>query len=290
VYIDVTYWFVTVPAAIVLLLVGWYGAGWLHRLRWVAYAAAAFLIAPFPVVATVAIVDDILSAANLAAVQRTLDRDETVAGLTLPAGSKIQFTDKTRFGIAAIDLPRATDILGVRLAGTLLWSDVSHDWNGTLDEDQRLDGWPCRAGPVEFDNDGIVQRCELAAAHELLGFTLPPGSVVTRGNGKPWDLRLPENVGLAVSALSTMAPPGVTLSVASSGRLERMSSGHGQTIVVRGAPLNSMNLHVRGDQVVATLAAPFMVAGEMRPAETGVRIDLPTGAISLAAKNWWLSE
>jgi hypothetical protein len=68
-----------------------------------------------------------------------------------------------------------------------------------------------------------------------------------------------------------------------------MTSGRGQTIVVRGAPLNSMNRYGRGDQVVA-LAAPFMVAGEMRPAETGVRIDLATGGISLAGKNWWLSE
>ena len=35
---------------------------------------------------------------------------------------------------------------------------------------------------------------------------------------------------------------------------------------------------------------PFMVAGEMQPAETGVRIDLANGAVSLAGKNWWLSE
>jgi hypothetical protein len=47
---------------------------------------------------------------------------------------------------------------------------------------------------------------------------------------------------------------------------------------------------LRGDQVVATLAAPFMVDGQMRPAATGVQVDLSSGGIELAGKNWWLSE
>ena len=84
--------------------------------------------------------------------------------------------------------------------------------------------------------------------------------------------------------------PGVTLLVTSSGRLENMSAGLGQTILVHGVPLNSMNLSLRGDQVVAALAAPFWFADEMRPADTGVQTDLPSGSIALAGKNWWLSE
>jgi len=67
-------------------------------------------------------------------------------------------------------------------------------------------------------------------------------------------------------------------------------SGHGQAIVVRGVPLNSMDLYLRGDQAVAALAEPFMVAGEMQPDETGVGIDLANGAIALTGENWWLSE
>jgi len=35
------------------------------------------------------------------------------------------------------------------------------------------------------------------------------------------------------------------------------------------------------------LTEPF--AGEMRPADTGVSIDLTTGDVALAGKNWWLS-
>jgi hypothetical protein len=291
VYFDVAFWFLTAPAAIILLVIGWRRAGWLHGLRWLAFGAAALLAIPFPIAATYIVVGEINAAANLAALQRTLDRDETVAGLVLPAGSRILFRDKAHAGVASIDLPGAANIRGMRLAGTLDWNDYGQVWNGTLADDQRLDGWPCGAGPIAFDIDGTVQECKLATAHELLGLTLPPGTDVSRGTeGKPWALRLPEDAGLVVPALSTMAPPGVTLLVTNNGRLETMSSGHGQTIVVRGVPLNSMNLSLRGDQVVAVLAAPFPVAGEMRPADTGVQIDFPSGGITLARKNWWLSE
>jgi hypothetical protein len=71
---------------------------------------------------------------------------------------------------------------------------------------------------------------------------------------------------MIVPALSTTAPPGVTLSMKGNGRLESITSGDGQTIMICGVPLNSMSLYVRNDdQVVAALAAPFVVAGEIRP-------------------------
>jgi len=291
VYLDVKFWFLALPVAIVLMLTGWHGAHWPRGLRWGAFAAAALLAVPFPAVAVLVMIDEIRSAANLAALQRTLDHDETVAGLPLSAGSRIYFRDRAHSSVFSIDLPRATNIRGMYVVGTLTWNDFSHGWGGTLAEDQRLDGWPCRAGLVEFESEGKVTSCEFAAVHELLGFALPPGTNVTRGNAdKSWAFRLPSDAGLAIPALATTAPAGVTLSVARDGRLERINSGHGQTILVRGVPLNSMNFYLRGDQVVASLAEPFMVAGEMRPAETGIRIDLSTSAISLASKNWWLSE
>jgi len=288
IYFDVRFWFVSVPAAIALVLFGWCGADWL---RWVAFGTAALLALPFPIAGALVIFGEIRAAIDLAALQRTLDRDETIAGMLLPAGSTISFRDKARTSVVSIELPRATDVLGLRVVGNVDWNDYSHVWSGTLAEDQRVDGWPCRAGLVEFDERGVVQSCDLAAAHELLGFALPRGAHVTRGSGdKPWAIRLPADAAMAVPALATTAPAGVTLSIASDGRVERITSGDGQTIVVRGVPLNSMNLYVRGDQVVAALATPFMVAGEMQPAETGVRIDLANGAVSLAGKNWWLSE
>jgi len=290
-YFDVKLWFVTIPAAILLFLIGWYGADWLRWLRWTAFAASALLALPFPAAAALMIFGEIRSAIARSQFERVLDKDETVAGLPLPAGSRINFRDKEHLGVASIEMPRVANIFGISLAGPLVWNVYSQVWSGTLAGDQRIDGWPCHAGPIEFSSGGAVQKCDLAEAHTLLGFSLPAGTNVTRGkSGEPWALRLPPNAGLAVPELSTEAPAGATLFVSGDGRLDRMNSGHGQTIVVRGVPLNSMNFYVRGEQVVAALAEPFPVAGELQPAGTGVEIGLAAGTISLAGKNWWLSK
>src|ERR1700682_951625 len=82
-YADVKFWYLTVPSASALVLAGWYGADWLHGLRWIAFGAATLLALPFPLAGTLLIVAKIRSTRRLAALQRRLDRDETVAGLAL---------------------------------------------------------------------------------------------------------------------------------------------------------------------------------------------------------------
>jgi hypothetical protein len=115
---------------------------------------------------------------------------------------------------------------------------------------------------------------------------LPPGTTVTRDADQAhWNLDLPDNAGLVIPALAATAPPRTRLRVTHNGRLES-APGNGATMVVRGVPLNSMNLYVRGARVVALLKEPFAVAGEMRPADTDVSIDLTTGDVALAGKNW----
>jgi hypothetical protein len=248
-YADVKYWFVTLPAAVALVLIGWYGADWLHGLRPIAFAAAILLALPFPLAAALIVFQHIRIAERKRALQRLLEHAETVAGLALPAGTRIHFSDEDHTNLVAIDLPHATGIRGALLAGRLEWGHVQKIWSGTLAADQDLGGLPCR-GPdavefdhhsIELDDQGIVQRCQLARDHELLGLTLPRGTTVYRGGeGKPWRFRLPPHVGVAIPALLTRAPPGVTMSVANDGRLVDIGSGHGQTIVVRGVPLSTM--------------------------------------------------
>jgi hypothetical protein len=288
-YFVVVGWYVSVPAIVVLGLVGCsvdMARGW----RVAVFGTAALLSAPLVVYAVLAINDNAKYKRFRAEVHRTLDHDETVTGLTLPAGSDIDFTDKSRTQILSVRLPVVTDIRGVQVTGTLMWQDFSHLWQSTLAGDQIVGGFPCAAGFITFDNDGAVYECKLAAAHAFLGFTLPPGTTITRGADQAhWNLHLPDNAGLVIPALATTAPPGATLRV-HNGRLESASSGNGATMVVRGVPLDSMNLFVRGDRVVAPLKEPFAVAGEMRPADTGVSIDLTTGDVALAGKNWWLSQ
>jgi hypothetical protein len=288
-YFIVVGWYVSVPAIVVLGLVGCFvdmNRGW----RVAAFGTAALLSAPLVVYAVLTINDNAKYRRLQAEQHRTLDHDETVTGLALPAGSDIDFTDKSRTQIGLVRLPVVTDIRGVQVTGTLEWQDFSHLWQSTLAGDQIVGGFPCAAGFITFDNDGAVYECKLAAAHAFLGFALPPGTTVTRGADQPhWNLQLPDNAGLVIPALAATAPPGAALRVTHNGRLESASSGNGATMVVRGVPLNSMHLYVRGDRVVAPLTEPFAVAGEMRPADTGVSIDLTTGDVALAGKNWWLS-
>jgi hypothetical protein len=283
-------WYVSVPAIVVLAVVGCFvdmARGW----RVAAFGTAALLSAPFVVYAVLTINDHANYKRLRAEMHRTLDHDETVSGLALPAGSDIAFTDKSRTQISLVRLPVVTDIRGVQVMGTLEWQDLSHLWQGTLAGDQMVGGFPCAAGFITFDNDGAVYQCKLAAAHTFLGLTLPPGTKVTGDADQAhWNLDLPDNAGLVIPALAATAPPRTTLRVTHNGRLESAASGNGATMVVRGVPLNSMNLHVRGDRVVAPLKEPFAVAGEMRPADTGVSIDLTTGDVALAGKNGWLSQ
>lgn len=278
-YADVRFWFVTAPAATALALAGWYGADRLGGLHWAMFGAAALLALPFPAAAALFV----FQAIDATGYRRTLDRDETVAGLPLPAGSRVRFADKGQACVVAIDLPHVADIRGVRLTGTL--RRFGPLWNCVLAEDQHLDGLPCRRGIAVFDRDGIVQKCTLAAAHRLVGLTLPAGTMVERGeDDRPWTLLLPPEAGVHLPALATTAPGGVTLYVAADGRLAGIGSGHGQTIIVRGLPLNSITFRLQGDQVVAGLAEPFFVAGDMRPAGTEVCIDLPTGHVLVTGR------
>jgi len=292
-YADVTFWFVTIPAAITLAFAAWYGASWLGGLLWILIAAVVLLTLPYPAAAALAIFQRIDATRHW----RTLDAAETIAGLLVPAGSKVRFADKEHSIPVSIELPRVTEIRGLRLTGGLRpwgrWADADKVWGGILAVDQRLDGLPCRAGPyafdkfggILFDEAGAIHRCTLATEHELLGLKLPPGTTISRGNERrPWSLLLPANAGVYIPALATTAPPGVTLSIANDGRLVSIGSGHGQTIVVRGVPLSSKTLKLQGEIVASELAGPFAIAGETRPAGTVVAINLTTGNLAVTGK------
>jgi hypothetical protein len=290
-YLYLRHWYLVVPAVAVLVSVAFAVPDLAREWRWAAMAGAAMLAVPLLLGGTIMVIGEMSSAMRLVALERTLDREETIAGLPLPAGSTVHFHDTSHTKIGSVELPGVAEIRGMSLRGMLDWNDSSQLWSATLAHDQHVEAWPCRAGAVEFDKTGLVQRCVLSKAHELLGLALPAGTTITRGNGdEPWRLMLPPgDIEVALPALATTAPAGVTLFVASDGRLVSINSGHGQTIVVRGVPLDSMNLFIRGDRVVAALARPFKISGTIQTAGTGIRIDLLTGEIRVAEGNWWLS-
>jgi hypothetical protein len=61
---------------------------------------------------------------------RTLDCDETVAGLPLPTGGRICSADKSHSSVVSIHLPYVADIRAMRLAGML--RRFGEAWNCSL--------------------------------------------------------------------------------------------------------------------------------------------------------------
>jgi hypothetical protein len=269
------------------LIAAWYGAQRLGALLFAAHPLAALLLLPFPVIAAIVLHQEHLATRYW----RTLEHEEAIMGLPLPAGSSIRFLDEARTHLIEIRLPGAADVRGVRLTGRIQryygWRNVGAIWGVELAEDQQVGDLPCRAG-YNFDrlgtilnDDFLVQRCVLAGTHGLLGLSLPRGTEVTRGkDGKPWQFLLPASVGVFLPVLDSMAPPGITLTVTHDGRLTDIGSAHGQTILVRGATLATNELRLDGGGVDAALAAPLTVAGTQHEAGTRVRIDLASGAVS----------
>jgi len=289
VYSVVSYWFISIPSAIGLAMLGWYRP--LGRLRWPAFGVSALLATPFLLVAMFALQDEMRSSNAQAKLLRTLDHDEVVAGLELFAGSKIFFQDEAQTAVQSIELPRVTIILGVSFTGSVWWNAAAQSWNGTLAADQGIKGWPCRSGPVEIDGEGKPRGCELAAPYTILGYELPTGaSIIYSSVIKTWSFFVPEDKALATKALSTTVPGGVTLLVREDGRLRGINSGGGKSMVVHAVPLNTMNINVTDKAVMGALAEPFVVGGVRQPAGTAVRIDLEAGTVSLAGAGWWLSE
>src|SRR5271165_7453647 len=105
--LEVRFWYLTMPAVIALILIGWHGAPWLGAARWVAFAIAALLAVPFSITGAWIILDKMRTDAAMAAHSQTLEQDETVAGVPLPAGSRITFKDEAHLHIHSVDLPGA---------------------------------------------------------------------------------------------------------------------------------------------------------------------------------------
>ncbi|MBI5260213.1 MAG: hypothetical protein HY852_00150 [Bradyrhizobium sp.] len=287
----VSHWIFTVPAGIGLAVLGWRGAPWLGSFRWLAFGASALLAMPFVLAAFFAVRDEINAATARAKYLRTLERDETVTGLPLYAGTRIWFADEAHTTIRSVELPRLTTILEVPFTGTVVWSETVETWAGMLDADHSIGGWPCRRGWIEIGRDGTLRRCELASAHRFFDYELPADTKVSLlAANNAWNFSIPQDKGLAIKALSATAPGGISLQVSGEGRLKAIHSGTGQTIVVHGVRLNSMNVRFSEQAAFGEAAEPFVVAGEQQPAGTAVKIDLLDGTVSLAGPKWWLSE
>ena len=289
---DVYFWYLTVPVLVGLVLLG-RSPVVVPALRVAATAVAIVLALPFLIAGVLAVHDW----ADLRARDRTLAHAETMFGLALPAGTRIYLEDRAQQGFRLIDLPSPVSAGSAMVTGELKWDPMfGGRWDATLADDQRVDGWPCRAGAVRFDQNWTVQECVLSTTHALFGLALPAGTRVSRGDAKQvWQFNLPADAGVAIPSLTARVPPGAEVWMRGDGRLVHiLNATPQQPIIVHGVPLNKIDdLTPRGDRAVGELWGPVLVAGEMRPTGTAVCIDLGNGSLSLALKNSgvsWLYE
>jgi hypothetical protein len=266
--------FFTMPIASGLTVFAVFGPKRLARFRWVAVGLMVVIVIGHGAMHEVR---------ERYVYGRKLDRDETVAGVPLPAGSRIRFEDTGFTTIDYIKLPRVTRVAGIPFTGTMRFlhgGERPATWSGTLAADQNISGWPCQSGEyVQIQLDGSLYTCRLASAHTFFDYELPAGTAVQ--HWMDWYFDLPPDKGLAIKVLDTTAPPGIRIKIASDGRLKTIDPYHashrgdaGKTIVVRGYPLKAVDVEVSPESVTGQLAEPFTIGGVQQPAGTRITINL----------------
>jgi hypothetical protein len=287
-FLGAQYWYLLAPAMLALVGIGWFGRTLPMALRYAAWSAAGLCAAPFALLLLL-IVGDAVGTARRAAEDRalhvTLAASQTVAGLSLPAGAVLAFTDESHRVLSSVALPRPTAVAGIQLEG-VLEPITDREWSGVLAQDQVIGDWPCRAGDLWFKPEGVVTRCTLAAGHRLAGYDLPAGAECNRNLATGgWEFQLPpDGPAMRVDALDAELPPGGTLTLAADGALRRLYVPHEVRMVIAGVALYD-HVILDGTGLTGELAEPTLVAGVTAPTETLVRLDLTTGKAEPATRS-----
>ena len=201
-FLPIIYW----PVTLVLAIVCWVGGKLLRGVgRWVCWSLGGvltlYLLFGLVMVASDP-VSDWWTKMRLKAISGTLREPRAVAGVTLPAGTKVHWsrTDKSDFDEA--NLPSTALIMGVKVKGA-----VSHDlsrFEMTLAEPQQIEGWACAADEVadrERWQAAVLragQRCGLAWADDPCRLGLQAGSRCAPGDaGWARDAGAGQSVGAA---------------------------------------------------------------------------------------------
>jgi len=285
--VGLQYWYALVPAVLALGAVAAFGRTLPTALRYAAGIAAGLIAAPYALLLVVVATDAVGQARQAAqdrARHRTLDADETVGTLRLPAGAVLAYADETHRTVSSVALPRPTRVAGILLKGALE-PVTEREWAGELAQDQAIGDWPCQAGELWFTPQGAATRCTLAASHRLAGYELPAGAVSRHDPASGgWEFQLPQSgAAVSIAALGADLPPGGTLTLAADGALRRLYVPHESRMTIAGVALYD-HVIVDATGLTAELAEPTPIAGALQPAATVVHVDLATGRIETAIR------
>lgn len=281
------YWLPVSLAALALGAVAWLGRSLPKPLRWSAGILAVLCVAPLALGLELAggdIVGQAQRAAEERARHRTLVAAETVAGLPLPAGAVLAYSDKTHRILTSVALPGPVTVVGLALAGELE-PITAAEWSGVLAKDQTIGDWPCRAGDIWFTPAGEITRCVLATGQRLAGYDLPAGAESRRNPSTGgYEFRLSQQgPALPLPALGAELPAGGTLTLAADGKLRRLYAPHETRVTIAGIALFD-DIVLDDTGATGELAEARKVDSIELPAEAEVRVDISTGRTALAAR------
>ncbi len=143
---------------------------------------------------------------------------QTVQGLLLPVGARVQWNDEAHTSFESVDLPGPTQELGVPLTGfvkNLAGADAP-EWKVTLAQDAMVQQWPCSAAdPVTLDAKGAPMLCTLSGPRKVHDFTVPAGTHYKwdhpGDNLYSLELTPPPGASIALPSVGVTVPAGYTL-------------------------------------------------------------------------------
>ncbi|MCD9007538.1 hypothetical protein LDO31_15085 [Luteimonas sp. XNQY3] len=175
-------WWLCLPAGLLAAWLAWRRRPLPPAWRAVAAVLALLLLGPLACFA-LSWIDDWHDGRQYARRTWHLDHAATVAGLDLPAGSRVQLAPsfdparraQARPGdIARIELAQPVPLFGALLEGRLAYGDDR--WIGTLPSPQRVQGLACMPGPIAFRDTGDLWHCQ-GEGGALLHAADPPAAM-----------------------------------------------------------------------------------------------------------------
>lgn len=153
--------------------------------------------------------------AQLRSRQETLQDATAIAGIQLPAGTRVTYLSATaRDEIESLDLQHEASVYGIPLTGQVTFDGGRPDGFVTLARDVEIGGVPCSAkadvqlkrgtldtctlsrpsrvrgipcrGDVSLSNDGV--QCTLASQYSRFGITWQPGTAANIGDSASFDV------------------------------------------------------------------------------------------------------
>lgn len=203
--VGVVYWYISLPLGLLLAGVTIFAKSQGFWLRGLASLGALFFLLPFVVYGLFSVKTELRQQKirqEREAHSWVLKEPTTVAGVDLPAGSKIYYNtwfDMDQKRGATLDdietfvFSEPAEIFGITVKGR--FSETSYYWEGTLHSNQMIDGWPC-TGEVAITDKGELLECMLFRAHEVFGRTVPAETEIELKSWR-WTFNFPKGKNIS---------------------------------------------------------------------------------------------